>query len=202
VPEAILAYTYLLTLSVILIDTIGYVLMHKERAVALQRELATHDALTGAASRLALSEEGIRQVSLASRNAAALSLLMFDIDHFKNINDSYGHLAGDHVLKHLASVIKTRIRREDVLARYGGEEFAIVLPQADIRQAEQVAQRIRKSVKATSFLTIGSKKLKVTISAGVCQLVAGKIQTRESLIGGTDTALYVSKREGRNRVIG
>src|SRR5262249_60241220 len=85
-----------------------------------------------------------REIGRALRYRRDLSLIMFDIDRFKGVNDSFGHLAGDHVLKHLASVIKTRIRREDVLARYGGEEFAIVLPEIDHHNAMQISEQSLK----------------------------------------------------------
>src|SRR5256885_15189314 len=102
---------------------------------------------------------------------------MFDIDRFKGVNDSFGHLAGDHVLKHLASVIKTRIRREDLFARYGGEEFAIVLPEIDGYNAHQFAEKVRRIVEATDF-RFEATKIDVTVSMGVATLDADTADAR------------------------
>jgi diguanylate cyclase (GGDEF)-like protein len=125
---------------------------------------------------------------------------MFDIDRFKGVNDSFGHLAGDHVLKHLASVIKTRIRREDVLARYGGEEFAIVLPEIDGYNAMQFAEKIRKLVEVAEF-KFEDAIIPVTVSIGVASL-RGEIEDALEFIRQADTNLFAAKEGGRNRVVG
>src|SRR5206468_3725669 len=119
-------------------------------------------------------------IGRALRYRRDLSLIMFDIDRFKGVNDSFGHLAGDHVLKHLASVIKTRIRREDVLARYGGEEFAIVLPEIDHFNAMQFAEKIRKLVEQAEF-KFEDAVIPVTVSIGVASL-RGEIEDALELI--------------------
>jgi diguanylate cyclase (GGDEF)-like protein len=125
---------------------------------------------------------------------------MFDIDHFKQVNDTHGHLAGDSVLKALAATVKNKIRREDLFARYGGEEFAIVLPEIDGHNAHQFAEKIRRIVEATDFRFEGVK-MDVTISLGVAVLDQ---QTTDAagLIKHADERLYEAKNAGRNCVRG
>src|SRR5262249_22340805 len=113
--------------------------------------LTTVDGLTQIYNKRYFMEALERELSRSQRYRRELSLIMFDIDHFKLINDTFGHLAGDYVLKYLASVVKTKIRREDIIARFGGEEFAIVLPEIDHAGALQFAEKIRKLVAATPF---------------------------------------------------
>src|SRR3569623_2735411 len=125
---------------------------------------------------------------------------MFDIDRIKGVDDSFGHLAGDHVLKHHASVIKTRIRREDVLARYGGEEFAIVLPEIDHYNAMAFAEKIRKLVELAEFM-FEDAILPVTVSIGVAAL-RGELEDALEFIKQADTHLFAAKEGGRNRVVG
>jgi diguanylate cyclase (GGDEF)-like protein len=125
---------------------------------------------------------------------------MFDIDNFKKINDTYGHLAGDHVLKQLASVIKSRIRREDILSRYGGEEFAIILPEIDAYNALQFAEKIRRLIEKAVF-KFEDTEIPVTISIGVTSITA-ELQEPHDFIRVADTKLYEAKSQGRNRVVG
>jgi diguanylate cyclase (GGDEF)-like protein len=123
---------------------------------------------------------------------------MFDIDHFKKVNDSFGHLAGDYVLKHLAQTVKTRIRREDCFARYGGEEFAIVLPEIDGLNAKPFAEKIRQLVEATDF-KFENTSMPVTISMGVATLDLESTDA-QALIKRADDRLYEAKSSGRNCV--
>jgi diguanylate cyclase (GGDEF)-like protein len=125
---------------------------------------------------------------------------MFDIDHFKHVNDTYGHLAGDHVLKHLASVIKSRIRREDIMARYGGEEFAIILPEIENSNAIRFAEKIRQIVEQTTFI-FEDTEIPVTISIGV-STVPEDVHSPEDFVRLADDNLYDAKRSGRNCVVG
>jgi diguanylate cyclase (GGDEF)-like protein len=162
--------------------------------------LTTVDGLTQVFNRRYFVETLEREIGRALRYRRDLSLIMFDIDRFKGVNDSFGHLAGDHVLKHLASVIKTRIRREDVLARYGGEEFAFVLPEIDHYNAMQFAEKIRKLVEQAEF-KFEDAVIPVTVSIGVSSL-RGEIEDALEFIKQADTQLFAAKEAGRNQVKG
>jgi diguanylate cyclase len=126
---------------------------------------------------------------------------MFDIDHFKSFNDSYGHLTGDQVLRLVAQSLKQTIKGQDITARYGGEEFAVVLPNTGLRQALMVADHIRRAVMAKELKKKSTGEIlgRVTISAGVSILKPG--DDTDSLIERADACLYAAKRNGRNRVI-
>ena len=139
------------------------------------------------------------QTALAS--GEPLSLLMFDIDHFKSFNDSYGHLTGDQVLRLVGMSLKQTIKGQDITARYGGEEFAVVLPNTALRQALTVADHIRRAVMAKELKKKSTGEIlgRVTISVGVSMLKPG--DDTDSLIERADACLYAAKRNGRNRVI-
>src|SRR6202012_3789592 len=162
--------------------------------------LTTVDGLTQIFNRRYFVETLEREIGRALRYRRDLSLIMFDIDRFKGVNDTFGHLAGDHVLKHLASVIKTRIRREDVLARYGGEEFAIVLPEIDHYNAMAFAEKIRKLVEQADF-KLEDAMIPVTGPIGVAS-IRGEIEDALEFIKHADTHLFTAKENGRNRVVG
>jgi diguanylate cyclase (GGDEF)-like protein len=140
------------------------------------------------------------ELSRTNRYSRELSLIMFDIDHFKRINDTFGHLAGDAVLKQLCHTIRSRIRREDMLCRYGGEEFAILAPETSKEDAMIVAEKTRKLVETTSFSFEGTM-IPVTISLGVCSINQQDVDI-ESFIKMADERLYQAKNSGRNRVCG
>jgi diguanylate cyclase (GGDEF)-like protein len=162
--------------------------------------LTTVDGLTQVFNKRYFLETLEREIGRAQRYARDLALIMFDIDHFKKINDGLGHLAGDHVLKLLASVVRGRIRREDVLARYGGEEFAIVLPETDRAAAVQFAEKIRKLVERTTF-AFEDASIPVTISVGVA-VMPKDLEEPSRFVGLADDNLYAAKAAGRNRVVG
>jgi diguanylate cyclase (GGDEF)-like protein len=157
--------------------------------------LTTVDGLTQVFNRRYFLEQLDREVSRAKRYRRELSLILFDIDHFKQINDSFGHLAGDYVLKQLATVVKGKIRREDILSRYGGEEFAIVLPEIDAPNALALAEKIRKIVEKAPF-KFEDTKISVTVSVGVA--TTNEADDAASLIKRTDEKLYEAKGAGRN----
>jgi diguanylate cyclase (GGDEF)-like protein len=159
--------------------------------------LTTVDGLTQVFNRRYFLEQLDREVSRARRYRRELSLILFDIDHFKQINDTYGHLAGDYVLKQLATVVKGKIRREDILARYGGEEFAIVLPEIDAPNAVTFAEKVRKIVEKAPF-KFEDTKIAVTVSVGVAN--CGETDDAAALIKRTDEKLYEAKGAGRNVV--
>jgi len=160
--------------------------------------LTTIDGLTQIFNKRYFLETLEREIARSHRYRRELSLVMFDIDHFKKINDSYGHLAGDYVLKHLAQTVKTRIRREDCFARYGGEEFSIVLPEIDGPNAKPFAEKIRQLVEITDF-KFENTSMPITISMGVATLDMDSTDP-QALIKRADDRLYEAKSSGRNCV--
>lgn len=158
---------------------------------------AHYDSLTGCCSRYVAA--GIIEEELAkfSNKGVPLSLLLADLDHFKRINDSYGHQAGDSVLKECAALMRQGLRRCDVLARWGGEEFLVLLRGTVVEEAKQIAERLRRMVEATVFPPFEGQGL-VTVSIGGCGMPPGR--DFEALFAQADSALYHSKNSGRNRV--
>jgi diguanylate cyclase (GGDEF)-like protein len=202
------AMTYFVVLAVLLLNTTGYLLMHMECAIELQRSAATHDALTGALSRRPLREAFEQGLALALREGQAYAVLMLDLDRFKRVNDEHGHQAGDAVLQQFAQRIAQRLRRHDRLGRYGGEEFLVLLPGTDRPGACAVAEELRRVIEERPF-TFGSARIPVTVSVGVCargRTDAGSAGAPapqaqvERMIADADRALYAAKRNGRNRV--
>jgi two-component system, cell cycle response regulator len=162
--------------------------------------LTTIDGLTQIFNKRYFLEYLEREIARANRYRRDMSLVMFDLDHFKKINDTFGHLAGDQVLKTVASTIKSRIRREDAFARYGGEEFAIVLPEIDGYNAHQFAEKVRRIVETTDF-HFETTRMEVTISMGVATFDADTADAA-ALIKRADDRLYEAKKAGRNCVRG
>lgn len=160
--------------------------------------LTTMDGLTQVYNKRYFMESLNREISRADRYKRALSLIMLDIDHFKKVNDTFGHLAGDAVLKQLASVIKERIRCEDIVARYGGEEFSIIMPELSSENATVFADRLREMVENSSF-QFDDAAIPVTVSIGIATMIGELIESQE-LISIADEKLYQAKRSGRNRV--
>jgi diguanylate cyclase len=167
---------------------------------AIRAESLT-DPLTGLGNRKYFDRSIEHAVAQALGSGEPLSLLMFDIDHFKSFNDSYGHLTGDQVLRLVALSLKQTIKGQDITARYGGEEFAVVLPGTGMRQALTVADHIRRAVMAKELKKKSTGEIlgRVTISVGVSILNSG--DDTDSLIERADACLYAAKRNGRNRVI-
>jgi two-component system cell cycle response regulator len=155
------------------------------------------DGLTQIHNKRYLFEALEKELIRARRYERDLSVLMFDIDFFKRINDQYGHLAGDHVLRELARIVQDRIRRDEVFARYGGEEFVIVLPETSLAGAVALAENLRARVGSHGFSFQG-EQIPVTISIGCALLQDDKAAT--DLIQRADEKLYQAKRSGRNRV--
>ncbi len=162
--------------------------------------LTTIDGLTQAYNKRYFLETMTRELNRAGRYDRVLSLAMFDIDHFKKINDTYGHLAGDHVLRELASIVHQSIRREDIFARYGGEEFALILPEVDKKGAAQVCEKLRERVQDYPF-DFNGQRILVTISLGVrCSSQQERPEGVDDFIADADAKLYEAKQGGRNRV--
>jgi len=158
------------------------------------------DGLTGVFNKRYFLEALGREMARAQRYSRPLSILMFDIDHFKRVNDNYGHLAGDYVLQSLARVISTRARREEIFARYGGEEFVILLPETQKDGAMELAEQLRKRVASHTFV-FEAEEIPVTVSIGVALTQNESIPENE-LIRRADEKLYLAKAEGRNQVRG
>lgn len=159
---------------------------------------AMMDALTGLLNRRAFLQHLAASFSLCRRHHQVMSLLMLDADHFKQVNDRYGHLVGDRALRFIAEVIRRGLRGSDLAGRYGGEEFAVVLPHTDLEGALRVAERIRALCSA-SPVPIGPHRIRLTVSIGVSSL-KDTTSSIEDLIAAADMALYTAKRAGRNRV--
>jgi len=185
---------------VTLVMSLGFLLLQRERQEQETERLAMTDALTGVYNRRTLFELGEKELSRARRTRASLSLIILDLDHFKKINDKFGHLGGDAVLLRFVEVVKGCLRASDVLTRYGGEEFCILLPDVGAAGAKVVGERIRAAIEGSTFF-IGAIALKVTSSAGVATLPTGGAEiTLSTLVARADQALYIAKRDGRNRV--
>ncbi len=164
------------------------------------RDMAFKDGLTGLYNHRYFQELMDRELSRAQRYRRPLALIMIDIDHFKKINDTYGHPQGDVVLRSISRVIRESIRESDIAARYGGEEFAIVLPETDLKGAAAAAERIRRKVEAEK-IKLNGKEVGVTISLGVAALERpGKGIKKSDIIDLADKALYKSKTSGRNKI--
>jgi len=160
---------------------------------------AQMDGLTGIYNRAAMDRSLEREVELSHRQDSHVSLLIVDVDHFKNINDTHGHSAGDAVLKSLVACINDTMRVSDMLFRYGGEEFAMLLAGTDMDGARQVGERIRAAVAAYPFVYNG-REMDLTVSIGVATL--GRRDSAKRLFNKADTALYQAKKAGRNQVHG
>lgn len=157
---------------------------------------ATIDPLTKTHNRLAFDERINVEFARWKRDHKPLSLVIWDADHFKLVNDTFGHLTGDDVLKHIANILQSHLRESDFVARYGGEEFIMLLPGADTKAALVVADTIRKAIEFSNF-KVASKPVPVTMSAGICEFKEG--DTPEDVFSRADDALYEAKRLGRNR---
>lgn len=156
-----------------------------------------HDPLTGARNRSGMDELLERDIQTARRQANPLAVLMLDIDHFKNINDTYGHAAGDQVLIAVAGLLKDKLRVVDAIFRYGGEEFLIVLPNTDMPYVLHVAERLRKAVEDMVIVHEG-RQIKLSASLGAALMQDD--EHRDVLVQRADNALYLAKNSGRNRV--
>jgi len=197
--SALQAVSFVAAFVVVILASLGFILMAKDRSDAAHRHLAAHDALTGLANRRALMQMLERGVAHATRTQQECALLLLDIDHFKAINDTHGHLGGDQVLRHVAEVLRTRVRAQDFVGRYGGEEFMVLLPGTGREGALQLAETLRQAV-ADSACPLPGGAIATTISIGVCAGAAGLRGSAPALVQCADQALYAAKAAGRNRV--
>ena len=175
-----------------------------ERIIALEhriRQLAATDPLTGILNRRAFIERMEDEIYRAYRQTAPMCLILADIDHFKNINDSYGHQVGDIVLKRFADILSSSSRQYDFVGRYGGEEFVVCLAGVGLPRARSVAERLCKRVQEMKISIPGNtSSIQITASFGISCLQLGSIENVDSLTRRADEAMYRAKREGRNRV--
>jgi two-component system, cell cycle response regulator len=162
-------------------------------------ESALRDGLTKAFNKKYFTDRLESELTFALRHQSPLVLVMFDIDHFKKVNDTYGHQAGDLVLSELSTLLTAALRAEDVFARYGGEEFAVICRGTDLTQASIVGERMRKAVETHRF-TFEGTRIPVTISVGIAGLPDPAVKDATDLVARADKALYQSKHGGRNRV--
>lgn len=178
--------------------------MERTRLLNTLNELATRDELTGLYNRREMDRFLDKELERFQRNNHPVSLILLDIDHFKNVNDSFGHHVGDQVLKQLSKMISNITRSVDFVIRYGGEEFSIVLPDTPGKDAFKVAERLRKNVADNDLICVlddGTKEnISITISLGVAEL-PNDVITKKALLIAADQALYASKEQGRNQTV-
>ncbi|RMD78410.1 MAG: sensor domain-containing diguanylate cyclase, partial [Gammaproteobacteria bacterium] len=176
-----------------------------ENAVNLERlqRLGLTDTLTGVSNRRYFEQRLREELERAGRSGEPLSCLLVDVDHFKRVNDTHGHLTGDAVLREVAALLRGQLRGSDVLARYGGEEFAALLPRSGPRQAREVAERMRRAVAAGRYTAPSGEPFPVTVSIGAAtyEPARGPVPDGALLVGRADRALYEAKAGGRNRVV-
>jgi two-component system, cell cycle response regulator len=165
----------------------------------LLKELSITDHLTHLYNRRYMMEELEMEFHRALRKKGDLCLVLIDVDHFKLVNDTYGHQNGDMILAALAEALQVELRRYDLAARYGGEEFAMVLPDTSLREGIMVAERLRRAVQEITFPP-PMENLAITVSQGIAALPSPRITTVDVLISAADKALYRAKKKGRNRI--
>lgn len=187
--------------ELLLQQTLGLLIHPLRNAVLYQQALAAarRDALTGLGNRAAFDESLARELDLARRHGDAFSLVLIDVDHFKEINDCYGHQAGDQVLRDLAGILVHEARHSDLLFRYAGDEFVIAMSRTDLEGALAAAERARQAVACHRFHS-GGREIPVRISLGVAMAVDG--EGPQDLFRRADQALFAAKRQGRDRIIG
>jgi diguanylate cyclase (GGDEF)-like protein len=173
-----------------MVANMAVLMLHQERAWEAAQSLAMTDALTGLMNRRALLEAGFRELALSHRNDTTLCVMLLDIDHFKNLNDAWGHTAGDQALQLFSSVLQETARNSDTVARYGGEEFCVLLPACSLESAAAFANRLRQR--------LGETSLRFSAGLSTCRPEETSIQ---AALARADAALYQAKNEGRDRVV-
>jgi len=203
---SILAITPFRTVSLlagfvaIIMSSFGFLLMTRARAGQENERLATLDSLTEIFNRRTFLDLAEREIARSRRNGLPLALLMVDFDHFKKINDTYGHLTGDAILKSFTGLTLACLRRNDLFGRYGGEEFAILLPETDGRGAVFLAERLQACISASSAWA-GDASVNWTVSIGITSLNCVETTGLDAVLRIADEALYAAKSEGRNRIV-
>jgi two-component system cell cycle response regulator len=177
----------------------AHIVTENSRLVQRLQHLAVHDGLTELYNHRQTQDLLHRECERVGRYAGGVSLLMVDIDHFKAVNDRHGHPAGDQVLREVARLLQEGVRTVDTVGRYGGEEFAAILPQTEIADARQLAERLRRAVEAHA-VKVPAGEIRVTVSIGVARYPSANVASPDDLIREADQALYRAKEGGRNRV--
>ena len=193
------SWSFFISSVVQLCVTFGFVLMVNYRLIADIHKIASRDMLTNAFTRRRLEEESLRLLARCARTGDVLAIMMIDVDHFKSVNDRFGHPVGDIVLQRLAAIVQQAIRTDDYFARYGGEEFCILLLSTTEQEALLLAERLRESY-ATMALETGGGLLRSTVSIGVADSTQTGLEW-QALVSAADQALYRAKQAGRNRVV-
>ncbi len=194
------AFSVLMSTLIIVLIAMGLVLMTKEQADVRNHTLAMQDDLTGLNNRRSIQQVLTQQIALARRSQRSLALLLIDIDHFKQINDTHGHLSGDKALRDVAVCLRERLRAQDMVGRWGGEEFIAILPDTDAAGAQALAEALRVATEQAGFSSINDRPIPMTISIGLHVLELSSGNQRDDMIGAADRALYQAKQNGRNRV--
>ncbi|MCE3262698.1 MAG: diguanylate cyclase [Pseudoduganella sp.] len=184
---------------VAVVETLRDLTEEKQAQIALE-QLATRDGLTGLANRRCFDQTLLAEWQRALRQQQPLSLLMVDVDNFKQYNDAYGHVGGDDCLKRIATAVASEMRANDLVARYGGEEFAVILPNQSLKGAAIVAERIRCRVEGLRLPNQGAPRHFVTVSIGAATAIASHEHQPAQLVATADAALYRAKHMGRNRI--
>jgi diguanylate cyclase (GGDEF)-like protein len=183
-------------------SVIGYqmaaTLKHFQRFSSI-KTMAIYDTLTNLYNRRSFEERLGTETQKSFYSGTPLSLVMLDIDHFKRVNDTFGHVEGDKVLCEIAALLKNSLRKIDTVARYGGEEFVLILPGAGLEEATMIAERIRRLVEKNRVL-LGQVQINLTVSLGISNFPIHRPRSKEDLVKMADQALYDAKRGGRNKV--
>jgi len=194
------ARSLLMSTLIIVLLAMGLVLMTKEQADVRNRTLAMQDDLTGLNNRRSIQRLLEQQLAVMQRSSRPLALLLVDVDHFKRVNDTHGHLSGDQALRAIADRLQERLRAQDLVGRWGGEEFIAILPDTDQAGARHLAETLRQAVEQLRMVSLVGTPMPLTISIGVHARDAPRGDERDDMIGAVDRALYLAKQNGRNRV--
>jgi diguanylate cyclase (GGDEF)-like protein len=193
-------YGLLLTMAAVLVlfhFSLGFLVM--QRLVSELEHLSSHDSLTRLLNRRAFEQQMAHEIAASHRSGSPLGLLLIDIDHFKRVNDRFGHATGDAALRLVAERLAAAARRSDVLARLGGEEFGMLLPSSDAAGIRQAAERLRSAV-GTHAIACPDAELPITVSIGASMRLSGETDA-EAMLRRADQALYRAKAEGRDRTV-
>ena len=199
-PSGLQSSMFLAAATAAIVSTFTFVMLHKERSDGEAARMATMDPLTGAYNRRTFHDIAERELARAVRAGQPLSIIVVDIDHFRPVNEQHGNRTGDEVLRRVADLIRSALRKEDMLVRYGGEEFLVMLPEVPGPGAVVVAGRVRKNVEAEPIVVDGHS-LKLTVSVGVSARLDEGPESIETLLQRADEALALAKQRGRNRVV-